>query len=286
MASYNHNKKRNTGLVYEFIIRKMASQLLDDDKNGYAKSLQLVKKYYSAGTPLAKERELFEAIRSTRGVSESIARKIMLEVKQCSSKLDKKKIEIKKSNLIKEINHSFGKEFYSSHRIPEYRLLASIQMLIDGCCMPMQINESVMKIQLEEALIEFMTTVTKPKQANFAGDKVDNLVATLAAKKFGERYGDSLNRDQKVLLERYVKSTMADDRVNLGKFMSAEKIRLIDMMSKAYSMKEMKEDKTMASKLIEARQKLFSLDTNCGSDLVVEEFMLFYKLAEELTSNE
>lgn len=286
MASFNHNKKRNSGLVYEFIVRRMGAQLLDEDKAGYARTLEIVKKYYSAETSLAKERELFEVIRNTRGVSEGVARKILGEVARHAKALDRKKIEIKKSNLIKEINHSFGKDFYSAHRVPDYRLLASIQMLIDGYQNGGPIVESVQKIQLEEAIVRFMTTTAPEKGRVSTEEKVDNLVANLAAKKFGELYRGTFNKDQKVLLERYVRATMAGDRVSLGRFLVSERDRLLEKFRVAGIMKEMREDKVMKERMDEAVRKLGSLPVSNGNDEAVEEVILFYKLAEELSSNE
>lgn len=283
-SSFNHNKKRNSGLVYEFIVRRMASQLLDEDKKGYAKTLSLAQRYYSAGAPLAQERELFEAIRKTRGVSEAVARKVMGEVQRRAARLDHKRIEIKKSNLIKEINHSFGKGFYSDHRVPEYRLMASIQMLIDSCRQGGPIMEAVNRIQLEEALVRFMTTTEAPK-AKTGGDRVDGLVAALAAKKFGERYGRAFNPDQKRLLERYTKAQMSGDIQGLSRFILTERDRLRTVVNDARALKEIKEDKVMAERLDEARTRLMNLDI-AKTDEAVEEVMLFYKLAEELTSNE
>src|SRR5271165_3205878 len=122
-SMFNHNKKRNSGLVYEFLVRQMGAGLIDHDKKIYQESLGLIRKYFGEGTPLGAERLLFEVFRENRGVTEGAAWRVIEEVKRLAKALDHKKIEIKKSNLIKEVNHTFGRDFFSRHRIPEYRLL-------------------------------------------------------------------------------------------------------------------------------------------------------------------
>jgi hypothetical protein len=51
-------------------------------------------------------------------------------------------------------------------------------------------------------------------------------------------------------------------------------------------MKEVQEDKVMKQRYVEAAKKLSELDVSRLDESVIEEMMLFHKLAEELSSNE
>ena len=206
MASFKHNKKRNTGLVYEFLLRRLSEAMVDSDRSKYDQALGILKKYYGDGTAMAEERELFDVVRNTRGVTESAARRILGEVQHQAQKMDARKIDIKKSNLIKEVNHAYGQNFFNEYRIPEYRLLASIQMVIDAARTNTLIAESVARIQLEEGLVQYMTTkgsysVTKPATPG----EIDALIVRMVTKRFSEKYSKALNASQKILLERYIR---------------------------------------------------------------------------------
>ena len=129
MGTFKHNKKRDTGLVYEFLVRKLSQTMVEKDTSSYQKTMDILRKYYGDGAILAEERELFDVIMNARGLSEVAARRVLGEVQRVAKSMDARKIDIKKSNLIKEINYTFGRDFFSNHRVPTYRLLASIQML-------------------------------------------------------------------------------------------------------------------------------------------------------------
>lgn len=281
--AFKHNKKRNSGLVYEFLVRRLGSQLVEQDKEGAVKTAEIAETYFSPGEPLCNELELFKAIRDTRGVSKDTARRILGEVTRQAARQDVRKLDIKKSNLIKELNYTFGRDFFDKHRLPEYRLLASIQLYIDGR-RGKQINENFEALQLEDGLISWMTTVPSVKQG--LDEKVDELVCTMAAKRFNEKYGNSLNSGQKSLLESYVRSLVTEKLSDLQKKVESDKRKIATLLISSYKMKEVQEDKVMKQRYVEATKRLSELDTAKADENVIEEMMLFHKLAEELTSNE
>jgi len=286
MATFKHNKKRNVGLVYEFLVRRLSSAMVSQDKQTYGKTLEILRKYYSEGTVLSEERELFEVIRNTRGVSENAARRILAEVQKQACKIDVKKCDIKKSNLLKDINYTFGKDFFAEHRVPEYRLLASIQMVIDGSRGNAMLSESVAKIQLEEGLIQYMTTKGdySVKAAAAKGD-IDQLVMKMVAKRFEEKYSKSLIGPQKMLLEKFIRYQVVGDVKPLVEMVVSEMKRINNALTEARVMKEVIEDKVMGEKLEEAHNKLLAHGA-LPLEQQVEDVMLYQKLVEEFKTNE
>jgi hypothetical protein len=287
MGTFKHNKKRNTGLVYEFLVRRLGQSMIEKDKVNYARTLEILRKYYSEGSILAEERELFEVVRNTRGVTESAARRILTEVQKHASAMDRKKIDIKKSNLIKESNYAFGLDFFDQHRIPEYRLLASIQMVVDASQGPGHLNESVSKIQLEEGLVQYMTSKGDYTVKSTNQSEIDTLVMKMIAKRFEEKYSKSLIGTQKVLLEKYIRMQVTGDERLFKDYITSECKRISESLDKASTMREIIEDQTMAAKLSEARQ---NWDSTQGKsqvlEAVVEDVMLFQKLVGEIESDE
>ena len=284
--NFKHNKKRDTGLVYEFLIRRLSQTMLDGDKDGQRTALGIVRKYFDQSSgPLSEERELFDVIRNTRGVSENVARQVLSEVQKAARKMDVKKLDIKKSNLIKEINYSFGQDFWDNHRIPDYRVLASIQMVIDASRGDANLTESVSKIQLEEGLVQFMMTKSGAVLAQPSKSEVDQLVMRMVAKRFEEKYSKTLSTPQKKLLEKYVRYQVSGDDKQLSDFLLDEMVRISKSLDAALAMNEFTEDKFMLEKLVEAK-KLFPTVGNKPVDYRVEEVMMYQKLVEEIESND
>lgn len=282
---FNHNRKRNTGLVYEFLVRQMAAQMIDKDQTGWKKSFVILKKYFSPGSPLAEELELFKVIQSSRGLSQFTARRVLAQLLGRSKKFDEKTLDIKKSNLIKELNYTFGKDFFSRYRIPNYRLLASIQMLIDNYRRPGKLTEEVQQLQLEESLVVFMMntpTEEKPK----IEEKVDSFVFSVAEKKFSDRYGKVLSESQKSLLDRFAKSLLTKQSRLLKEQIVNEKARILTVLRGSRGIQEIRSDKEMQKKLEEAISQLMILDESSDVQLAVEQLLLYERLVEELKSNE
>jgi len=283
--SLKHRKKRNTALVYEFLVRRMASTMVDQDPDAYIAALQITKKYFQAGQPLAEEKALFDAIVQNRGLSEKAANAVLGEVMRHARGMDERLLEIKKSNLIKDVNYTFGPEFFSVHRIREYRLLASIQMLIDRYRnQKAQLSEDVEKIKLEEGLVTYMTT-SAPQPVAQPSQPVDTFVATLAMKKFEERYSGALNEGQRVILRNFMNYEMTGDEERFNRFMTEERADVLTELSNLRNTKEFLEDNVMAERLAEAVDKLRGM-ANLTGEGTVQEMLLYRRLLQEINSNE
>jgi hypothetical protein len=284
---FNHNKKRNSGLIYEFLVRRMGLTLVDQDPESYLKTIGIIKRYYSAGQPLAREKDVFDVICRSRGLNENAARRILNEVYKHVQEFDNRKIDIKKSNLIKEIHYAFGKDFFDIHRIPEYRLFASIQMLIEQyrSSSSKSINEGVSKIQLEESVVKYMTLPVGNPLINIKGEKVDSLVATLAMKKFEERYSDALNESQKKTLRRYMNYSMTGNKEQFGREMEEERKFLIESLNNSKELSCFQEDTVMSGRLSEAINSLNQIN-DMTSESAVQELLLYHKLFSEIQSDE
>lgn len=260
--------------------------MVDNNPNLYLKTVSLVRKYFSEGQPLAREKEVFDAIVKSRGLTEQSARKILQEVQKHVGSADKKKLEIKKNNLIKEIHHTFGQDFFDVHRIPEYRLYASIQTLIEQYRNnESHLNEGIQKIQLEEALVKFMTSQPTHLLEGTKGEKVDGLVATLAMRKFEERYSGSLTESQKKTLRRFMNFSMTGNEVQFRREMTEEKAHLLEGLAKVRDLACFSDDKVMGQRMDEALKSLKEL-TDLTSESSVQELLLFHKLLQEINSNE
>jgi hypothetical protein len=284
--AFKMNKKRNAGLVYEFLVRRLGVQLVDRDRDGACKTVEITEKYFGTGKPLTSELELFRAIRDTRGVSQEVARRVLGEVARQARSIDQQTsatFDIKKSNLIKELNHTFGKEFFDRHRLPEYRLFGAIQLFVDGM-RGGRLSENVEALQLEDGLVRWMTSV--PAEPKDLDCQVDELVCTMASRRFGEKYGNALNSGQRSLLETYVRALVTEDSLPLQKKLGEDRDRIARVLVESFSLKEIQGDPVMKRRYVEAAKKLAAADMSRTDDSLIEEMMLYWKLSEELQSNE
>jgi len=260
--------------------------MVERDPDGYLQAVGIIKKYFSEGQPLAREKEIFDVVSANRGISEASARKILGQLQLHASQLDSKRIEIKKSNLIKDVNYTFGQDFFSVHRVPEYRLLASVQMLVERYRQnTTNLTEDVDRIQLEEALIRFMTTPVHNKNSSASGQKVDGLVASLAMRKFEDRYSGVLSESQKKTIRRFMNYSMTSNKEQFMREMEEEKQSLLQKIKESRSLKVFSEDKVMSTRLDEASNALAKL-SNLTSEDSVQELLLYHRLVAEIDSNE
>ncbi len=286
-SSFNHNKKRNTGLVYEFLVRRLGMTMVERDPDAYMKSVGIIKRYFSAGTPLAEEKELFDVIAKSRGISENSAFSILGEIKRHVSGMDHRKIEIKKSNLIKDVNYAFGQDFFDVHRIPEYRLLASIQMLLEQYKAGSQsLTETTQRVQLEESIVKYMRSSPAITTPVARGEKIDGLVATLAMKKFEERYAGSMNEGQKKVLRRFMNYSMTKNDEQFMREMEDERRKVLASLTESRKLQCFQEDAIMLQKLDESLESLKNMRIKESPEQSVEELLLFHKLIQEVQSND
>ena len=59
MRKVKHNKIRNTGLLFEFLLRQITSDVLNKDNSN---AVEIVKKRFSENTELGKELALYNII--------------------------------------------------------------------------------------------------------------------------------------------------------------------------------------------------------------------------------
>lgn len=285
-SPFNHNKKRNSGLVYEFLVRRVALSMVDRDPESYLKAVGIIKRYYSPGAPLAREREVFDVVSRTRGASEAVARRVLEEVKAHVSSLDHRKIDIKKSNLIKDIHYTFGKDFFTVHRIPEYRLYASVQMLIEQYRnQATGISEGVRRIELEESLTKFMRSPAGSQDASPRGEKVDGLVAAMVVKKFEQRYSGALNEAQKKTLRRFMNFSMTGNREQFQREMEEDRTGILKKLEASRDLGCFSEDKVMGQRMDEALTALRGIQ-DVTSESAVQDVLLYHRLVQEIDSDE
>ncbi|MFA5189036.1 MAG: hypothetical protein WC460_06795 [Patescibacteria group bacterium] len=146
-----HNKKRNTHLLYEFMVRHIAQLIIDNQDP--APMTRLVNKYFNSKSIMQEEYKLFEAVLNCRK-DRNIILRVLSEIKKFTNKIDYGKLDLEKTTLISEVKKLGYNNMYD-HRVENYKLCASIQLFINNS-RNKNINESVDGIHLEENIVNLI----------------------------------------------------------------------------------------------------------------------------------
>ena len=129
MRKVKHNKIRNTGLLFEFLLRQITSDVLNKDNNG--KAVEIVKQKFNENTELGKELALYNILITKKFKSDSKADYFINEVMKTRSDLNNSILRREKYNLIKEIQSNYDLQKFMSSKVPNYKTYASIYKLFE-----------------------------------------------------------------------------------------------------------------------------------------------------------
>lgn len=280
--SSSHNKKRNTGLIYEFLIKTISSSLVENDKQKSSRALKIIKHNFRPGTELYKEFRLINALMKTTVSSEAVAASIMTEAKTAARTHDATELDRQKSILIRNINHQLQDENFYDQHINEYKMFATVQSLVNGWRNPGTNLEKI--AEYEDQLIKWLMTKKETVAESTINENsvgTNRLLMKVMMKKLSEKYDGTLSPDQKALIKAYAFSTANDDKDTIVKKMHEIRDRLLESID-GY-MKSNETSEYLNSKLVEVKSKL-SETIHEINDSSVSEYMLYAKLVDELTS--
>jgi hypothetical protein len=279
-----HNKKRNTGLLYEFLIHTISQALVDDDKRKSARALKIVKTHFKPGTELYKEFRLINSIIKTTVSAESVASSILGEAKLAARSHDLNALDREKSLLIRSINHQLNDDNFYDQHIVEYRTYATVQNLLNSW-RSSTVDLSKMA-EYEDQIVRWLVTpkVELSEQITTEGSNGSNrLLMKIMMKKLGEKYDNTLTTEQKSLIKAYAFSTANDDEKTITLKLNEIKDKLLKSIESYTENK--KEEKYLVEKLSEVKSGLLN-EIKQVDDSTVAEYMLYIKLIDELSGGE
>jgi len=208
-----HNKKRNTAFVYEALVRELTKSIVKNNKNKQNKIVSIMKEHFATGTELSKELDLYRSIYETRDIEKRTAEKIVVEVKERYSDLNKKNIFQEQSSLINKINKTLSKDLFNNF-VPNYKSIATVYSIFQDA---LPVKDRVL---LEENIIQQMSeSCEKPKAEE--QQPMDNIIYNTFVTKFNQEYSDSLNENQKQLLNKYIAS-FSDNGLEMKYYLNEE----------------------------------------------------------------
>lgn len=279
-----HNKKRNVGLIYEFLVRTIADALVEGDNQKREMALKILKTHFSKKSELYREFRLFHSLVNTTVGKQTVADAILEAARTASKKYDSKKLDHEKSLLIRSINHKLKDANFYNRRIDEYKIYATIQSLLNEWRSDNTLD-IVQHAQYEEQLREWLLKEKEAKVVEEGQTDIDPLVEKIMLKKLNERYQGVLTEDQANIIKSYVFSQMSEDKneiISCLKAVQAEAVQHIDDYLQTQSGK----NTYLENKLRHAKQLILAEGVESVDDAVVEKFLDIAKLKYEIVTKE
>lgn len=217
-----HSKYRNTGIIFELLVRQTTSDLI---KNQDSAAVKILKKYFT-NTELGKEYQLYSAFSTSAKMNEVKANMLISTVLEQYRKLDQNKISKLKYNLIREIKETYGIDDFFKAKVENYKQHAAVFTIFESeNSKSVDAKQVIMnKITLMEHLTEKNPNEMKAPQElinEFMNeDKEVRLLAyKILVEKFNEKYKNFSER-QKTILKEYI--TNVSDTKNLREFLNKQ----------------------------------------------------------------
>lgn len=277
MTKKSHNKKRNVGILYELLLGTAAKGLVESNQRKTKKARYLIQRFFNPDTELYKEHRLFKALVEPYIEDGSLATKILEEAKKAARQHSPSKLDREKSRLIREINHSFGKDFYNQ-KIENYTDFATVQTLMNDW--RSWTEAPLDRVVLYETKVHGI--LTRPKEnvklSEERNKEVDNLVVKVMTEKFNQKYSSQLSDLQQLLIKEYVFNENTEGKAfkNVLKRIKETVLRdLSDYTSEC-------DNTIVAKKINEVKEDIRTLDINTLDDQTMTRFLTLCNLSEEL----
>lgn len=204
MKKLKHSKYKNTGILFELLVRKLTSETLSSNKSV---TIDIIKKYFGKSTELSKELHLYNSLVKEQFKSEAHALDYIRTVKSAYDRLNQSILKRQRYNLVKEISEKFVFTDMAKTHINNYKVLASINMLFENeeTANPKQIMECKLVIVDHVLLTERVKPQADELMEAFTAQPKDIRLLSykLLVDKFNEKYS-VLDESQKQLLNKYI----------------------------------------------------------------------------------
>ena len=205
-----HSKIKNTGLVFEFLVRQVTSDLLINNKHNHA--VRIIKEFFNNKTELGKEIQLYNTLIAEKFKSDKKADFLITETINTYRKfINQRLLKREKYNLIKEIKQYYDLQKFLSSKVDNYKLFASVYKLFENS-KGMSPSE---KTEIYFTILEHVTSnpkiskdislsnIAKYKDTLSEDEDLRILSYRYLLEKFNKKYS-VLDNNQRTLLKAYI----------------------------------------------------------------------------------
>ena len=284
MKKIKHSKFKNTGFIFELLVRQITSEIMSANKSVAEK---ILKEHFNSKKELSKELKLYQYLINEKYNSESKAEQFINTILEARKRLDEKKLTREKYNLVKEIKETYNLDEFIKSPISNYKTLASIYKIFETVTSDEQfdptdvvssrftIAENIINssIQNKDAKIKDMVLEEYRKQ----DEDLRAVSYKLLIESFNNKYSN-LTNDQKGLLREYINNI--NNTGKLSEYVSTEVSKLVEGLKEVGSKISDKVTKIKLAETISNIKKIKSVKKIKEQHLSA--MMMTYELLSEL----
>ena len=222
-----HSKYKNTGILFELLVRQITTDTLDG-KDSPAKDI--LKKYF-VKSELGREYKLYETLLKKTSLTEGKANVVVSTLIDSSKVLNRGAIKRQKYNLISEIQKYYNLNEFFNHKLPNYKVFAAFYTLVEMANANHNVDPE-QAINNKVTILEHLTAA-KITEDNLRSESMDEFeqadksVRLLAYRTLLESFNtkyDNLHPRQKEILKEFI--TSVDNTSRLKDFYTAKVIEI------------------------------------------------------------
>jgi hypothetical protein len=220
MKKIKHSKFKNTGFIFELLVRQITSEIMSSNKSV---AENILKEHFNSKKELSRELKLYQYLINEKYNSESKAEKFIDTIIEARKRLDEKKLTKEKYNLIKQIKETYNIDEFIKSPISNYKTLASIYKVFEVATIDEQfdptdivgsrftIAENIISssIQNKDAKIKNAVLEEYRKQ----DEDLRAISYKILVESFNSKY-KNLTTEQKTLLKEYINNINNTGKLN------------------------------------------------------------------------
>jgi len=277
-----HSKYKNTGLIFELLVKQIAADTLNKKDSA---AVSILKNNFTGRTALVREFKLYEFILKNKSVSQSKAESIVSTIIEVARTIDRKVLKKQKYSLIKEIKESYDLDEFFSISVKDYKPLAALFCLMEAHKVTDVIDPNFL-VDNKTTILEHLTKEQQNRKlvrdtlieeySKYDKD-LKLLTFKILLEKFNSKYG-TLLPEQKNILKEFI--TSVDSSTRLRNVVNEEFKKLKNVLDK---IKATVEDEIVSIKLQEITKAIKPVDkTKRVTDDHLVNIMQYYELVQEL----
>ena len=210
-----HSKFRNTGILFELLVKQVTSDILSGNNNNTS-AADILKKYFNESTELGRELKLYQLISEETTKDNIQAEKLLEVIIKNRSKIGNQNLDKQKFEVVKEIKSNWDVDSFMKGSIGNYKLLASIYKVLEESSRTDIQSDAGEIFQARNVIMEHLAT-SSSKNKSAVNEEKDNLIKMykeqsedvrlltykLLVDNFNKKYS-CLGEDQKVLIKEYI----------------------------------------------------------------------------------
>ena len=200
-----HSKYKNTGILFELLVRQITSDILEGKESPVK---NLLKKYF-VKTELGKEYKLYETLLNKTNLTETRADITVNTLVESSKNLNRRLVKKQKYNLINDLKEHYNINEFFNHKLPNYKVHAAFYNILESSSIDKNINPEFV-ISNKITILEYLTSspLTQNNSKNVVLEElkkedkdVKMLTYRILLEKFNGKYENFTSSQKEILKE-------------------------------------------------------------------------------------